>query len=74
MCNDVTIISVDKVIYKAISEIRYSFSKRPDKYKFLNFIKGFLDGNEIDETIFWVRFKIFEKVGKIVNKPSKKGN
>ena len=51
--NDFTIISVYNMIYQAISEIRYSFSKRPDEYRILNFIKGFLDDNEIDETIFW---------------------
>ena len=50
--NDVTIISMDNMIYQAIFEIRYSFSTRPDEYRIVNFIKGFLDGNEIDETIF----------------------
>ena len=72
--NDVTILSVDNMIYQAISEIRYSFSRRPDEYRILNFIKEFLQGNEIDETIFWQRLKILEKEGKIINKPSKKGN
>ena len=71
--NDVTIISVDNMIYQVISKIQYSFSKRPDKYRILNFIKGSLDGNEIDKTIFWQRFKILKKEGEI-NKPSKKGN
>ena len=72
--NDVTIISVDNIIYQTISEIRYRFSQRPDEYRILNFIKGFLDGNETDETIFWQRLKILEKEEKIINKPSKKGN
>ena len=48
-----------------ISSIRCSFSKRPDKYGILNFIKGFLDGNKINEAIFWERLKILEKEGKI---------
>ena len=47
MSNDVIIIAVNNMIYQALSEIRYSFSKR-----LLNFIKGFLDGNEINKTIF----------------------
>ena len=48
--NNVTIISVENMIYREISYIWHSFSKHPDAYKVLNFIKGFLDGNEIDET------------------------
>ena len=62
------------MIYQAISEIRYNFSKHPDEYRTLNLIKGLLDGKETDEIIFWQRLKIFEKKGKIICKPSKKGN
>ena len=40
----------DSMIYRAISEIRYSFEY--DEYNIFNFIKGFLDGNDIDETFF----------------------
>ena len=29
--NDFTVMSVDNIIYRAISEIRYSFSKRHDE-------------------------------------------
>ena len=72
--NDVTIISVGNMIYQTISEIRYSFSKCPNEYRTLNFIKGFLDGNGIGKTIFWQKLKILEKEGKTINKPSKKGN
>ena len=68
------IISVDNMIYQVISEIRYSISKRPDEYRILNFVKGFLSGNKIDKTICWQRLKILEKEGKIINKPSKKRN
>ena len=50
--NDVTTIFVDNTTYRAIFEIRSSFSKRPSEYRILNFIKGFLDSNEIDKTIF----------------------
>ena len=67
--NDVA-ISVYNRIYQGISEIQYSFSKRPDEYRILNFIKGFLDGNEIVEAIFSQRLKILEKEKKISNKPS----
>ena len=38
---DITIITVDNMIYGEISEIRYSFSKRPDEYRILDFIKSF---------------------------------
>ena len=47
--NDVTRMSVDNMFYQAMSEIRFSFSKRPDEHRILNFIKRFLDANEIDE-------------------------
>ena len=38
--SDVTIISVDNMIYEAISEIRYSFSKRSDEYGIWTLSKG----------------------------------
>ena len=69
--NDVTIISVDNMIYQAISEIWHNFSKHSSEYRILNFKKGFLDSNEIDETTFCQRLKTFKKVGKIIDKPSK---
>ena len=46
--DDLTVISVDR-IYQAISEIRYSFSKCLDECRILNFVKRFLDSNEIKE-------------------------
>ena len=46
--DDLTVISVDR-IYQAISEIRYSFPKYLDECKILNFVKRFLDSNEIEE-------------------------
>ena len=49
-------LGLDSVIYRPISEVRYSFSKDPFyEYSILNFIKGFLYGNAIDETILWER-------------------
>ena len=33
--NEVTIVSLDKMIYQVIHEIRYRLSKRPDEKKFL---------------------------------------
>ena len=71
--NDVTILSVDNMIYQAIFEIRYSFSRRPDEYRILNFIKELLQGNEIDETIFWQRLKILEKEGKSLISRQRRG-
>ena len=47
MSSDVIIIAVDNMIYQALSEIRYSFSKR-----LLNFIKGFLDGKKLTKLFF----------------------
>ena len=38
--NDVTIISVDNMIYEAIPEIRYRFSKRSDEYGIWTLSKG----------------------------------
>ena len=49
--NDVTIVSIDKMVYHAISEIQYSLSKRPGKKRNFSFVKEFLDGNEIEESI-----------------------
>ena len=65
----ITIVSSNKVIYHAIYEIRYRLLKRPDEKIIFSFVKEFLDDNEIAEGIFWERYQ-----GKIVNKPSKKGN
>lgn len=48
--NTVIVISVDNIIYQEISKIQYSFSKRSDEYRILNFVKEFLDSNEIDES------------------------
>ena len=56
--NEVTIVSLDKMIYHAMYEIR-AF-ECPD----------FLDGNEIAESIFWERLRTLEIEGKILNKPS----
>ena len=71
--NEVTIASLDKMIYHAIYEIQYKLSKRPDEKKIFSFVKEFLDGNEIAGT-FWERLRTFEIKWEIVNKPTKKGN
>ena len=42
--NEVTMVSVDKMIYHAIHEIRYRLSKRPNEKRFFSFVKEFLDG------------------------------
>ena len=76
--NEVTIASLDKMIYHAIYEIQYRLSKRPDEKRIFSFVKEFLDGNEIAgtfwESTFWERLRTFEIEGEIVNKPTKKGN
>ena len=72
--NEVTIASLDEMIYHAIYEIRYRLSKRPDEKRIFSFVKEFLDGNEIAESTFWERLRTLEIKGEIVNKPSKKEN
>ena len=63
--NEVTISSLDKMIYHAIYEIRYRLSKRPDEKIIFSFVKEFLDGNEIAESTFWERLRTLEIEGKI---------
>ena len=72
--NEVTLASLDKIIYHAIYEIRYRLSKRPDEKRILGFVKEFLDGNEIAEKTFWERLRTLEIEGEIFYKSSKKGN
>ena len=72
--NEVTISSLDKMIYHAIYEIRYRLSKRPDEKRIFSFVKEFLDGNEIAEITFWEKLRTLEIEGEIVDKPSQKGN
>ena len=48
--NEVTIGSLDKMIYHAIFEIRYRLSKRPDEKRIFSFVKEFLDGSDIAES------------------------
>ena len=55
--NGVTMVSIDIIVYHAIYEVRYSLLKRLDK-KNISYVKEFLDGNEIEESIF---------LGKIAN-------
>ena len=39
--NEVTIASLDKMIYQAIYKIRYGLSKRPDEKIIFSFVKEF---------------------------------
>ena len=48
--NGVTMVSIDIIVYHAIYEVRYSLLKRLDKKN--SYVKEFLDGNEIEESIF----------------------
>ena len=45
--NEVTLVSLDKMIYHAIHEIRYRLSKRPDEKRIFSFVKEFLDGGNL---------------------------
>ena len=72
--NEVTIVSLDKMIYHAIYEIWYRHLKRPDEKRYFSFVKEFLHRNEIAESTFWERLRAIEIEGEIVNKPSKKRN
>ena len=72
--NEVTIASLDKMIYHAIYEMQYRISKRPDEKIIFSFVQELLDSNEIAESTFWERFRTLEIEGEIINKPSKKAN
>ena len=61
--NEVTIVSLDKMIYHTIHEIRYKLSKRPDQKRIFSFVKEFLDGNAIAESTFWERLRTLEGEG-----------
>ena len=58
--NEVTIVTLDKTIYRAIHEILYKLSKRPDEKRIFSFVKEFLVGNEIAESTFWERLRTLE--------------
>ena len=51
--NEVTVVSLDKMIYHPIYETRYRLSKSPDKKRIFSFVKEFLDGKKITESTFW---------------------
>ena len=70
--NEVTTVSLHKMIYHAIYEKRYRLSKRPDEKRIFSFVKEFLNGSQIAES--WERLRTLEIKEEIVNKPSKKGN
>ena len=72
--NEVTIASLDKMIYYAIYEIRYSLSKRPDEERIFSLVKEFLDGNEISESTFWERLRLLEIEGELLVNHQRRGN
>ena len=61
--NEVTIVSLDKIIYHAIYERWYRLLKRPDEKRIFSFVKEFLDDDEIVESTFWKRWRTFEIEG-----------
>ena len=64
--NEVTMVSLDKMIYYAIYERRYKLLKRPDEKIIFSFGKEFLDGNGITESTFWERLRTLEIEGEIL--------
>ena len=70
---EVTMETVDAVIFRAISEIRGK-SKRPDEARIYNFVKDFLDDSGISNGSFWERMKTLEDQGVIINRPTKCGS
>ena len=70
---EVTMETVDAVIFRAISEIRGK-SKRPDEARIFNFVKGFLDDSGESDGSFWERMKTLEDQGVIINRPTKCGS
>ena len=72
--NEVTIVSLDKMIYHAIYEICYRLSKHPDEEIIFSFVKEFLDGNEIAESTFWDRLKTLEIDGKLLINHQRRGS
>ena len=70
---EVTMETVDAVIFRAISEIRGK-SKRPDEARIYNFVKDFLDDSGVSNGFFWERMKTLEDQGVIINRPTKCGS
>ena len=63
------IVSIDKMIYPAIYEIRHSLSKHPDEKIIFSLVKEFLAGNKTEEFFFFrERLRTLKIVGKIINK------
>ena len=70
---EVTIVYIDKMNYCAISEIRYSLSKQPDRKIMFSFTKKFLDGNKIKKEFFWERLRNLEKEEKLLRSLGRRG-
>ena len=70
---EVTMETVDTVIFRAISEIR-SKSKCKDEARIYNFVKDFLDDSGVSDSSFWKRMKTLEDQGVIINRPTKCGS
>ena len=70
---EVTMETVDTVIFRAISEIRGK-SKRPDEARIYNFVNDFLDDSGVSDGSFWERMKTLVDQGVIINRPTKCGS
>ena len=62
------------MIYHTIYEIRYRVPKRYKEKITFSFVKEFLNGNEIEESVFWEISRTLEIEVKTIVKPSEKEN
>ena len=67
MANTSTMKSLDKLIIKIISAIRYS-QKRSDETRIYDSIEIFLENCDTDVSLFWERMKYLEENKVIYNK------
>ena len=64
---EVTMETVDTVIFRAISEIQGK-SKRPDECRIYNFVNNFLDDSDVADGSFWERMKGLENQRVTINR------
>ena len=62
------------MIYHTIYEIRYRVPKCYKEKITFSFVKEFLNGNEIEESVFWEISRTLEIEVKTIVKPSEKEN
>ena len=70
---EVTLKTVDTIIFRAISGIRGKW-KRPDEARIYDFVKDFLGNSAVSDGAFTKRMKRLEDQGAIINIPTKRGS